>query len=266
MGFNVNKMEATARRLLLGSRVYPPLRLGYQFLFDRARFANRQAMRRFYSAFVRKGDLVFDVGAHVGRHAELFTDLGAAVVSIEPNPSCCEQLRHLAKIRNVRVENCAAGDAPGKLKLRICQDSVISTVVEAWYEGAKRSPLHQDAQWTESVEVNVVTLDQLAVRYGIPSFVKIDAEGYDDHVLKGMSFRPRALSFEFNRLLPQAAERCFGTSVLSRGYEFNFSRGLDLKYVSENWMSGQELCSRLSDFAEDEEYGDVFARSAERPS
>ena len=93
-----------------------------------------------------------------------------------------------------------------------------------------------------------------------------DAEGYDDHVLKGMSFRPRALSFEFNRLLPQAAERCFGTSVLSRGYEFNFSRGLDLKYVSENWMSGQELCSRLSDFAEDEEYGDVFARSAERPS
>ena len=121
-------MEATARRLLLGSRVYPPLRLGYQFLFDRARFANRQAMRRFYSAFVRKGDLVFDVGAHVGRHAELFTDLGAAVVSIEPNPSCCEQLRHLAKIRNVRVENCAAGDAPGKLKLRICQDSVISTV------------------------------------------------------------------------------------------------------------------------------------------
>ena len=65
----------------------------------------------------------------------------------------------------------------------------------------------------------------------IPSFVKIDAEGYDDHVLKGMSFRPRALSFEFNRLLPQAAERCFGTSVLFRGYEFNFSRGLDLKYA-----------------------------------
>jgi hypothetical protein len=58
LGFNVNKMEANARRLLLGSRVYPPLRLGYQFLFDRARFVSRRAMRRFYSAFVRKGDLV----------------------------------------------------------------------------------------------------------------------------------------------------------------------------------------------------------------
>ena len=262
MRSSMGRLEATARRLLLGSRVYPLLRLGYQFLFDRDRFTHRNTMRGFYSSFVRKGDLVFDVGAHVGRHAELFTDLGARVVSIEPNPSCCAQLRRLAKVRDVHVENCAAGDTPGKLKLRICEDSVISTVVEAWYEGARRSPIHQDAQWLESVDVDVVTLDQLAERYGIPTFVKIDAEGYDDHVLKGMSFRPRALSFEYNRLLPQAAECCFETPVLSSGYEFNFSRGLELKYVSENWMSGEELCKRLSDFAAEEEYGDVFARSA----
>lgn len=261
----MGKLEATARRLLLGSRVYTPLRLGYQFLFDRARFAHRHAMQNFYAPFVRKGDLVFDVGAHVGRHAELFTDLGARVVSIEPNPVCCEQLTRLAKVRDVHVEHCAAGDAPGKLKLRICEDSVISTVVEAWYEGARRSPLHQDSRWLETVEVNVVTLDQLAERYGIPAFVKIDAEGYDDHVLGGASFRPRALSFEYNRLLPEAAERCFETPVLSHGYEFNFSRGLDLKFVSDNWISGLELRERLSDFAAEEEYGDVFARSAVSP-
>jgi FkbM family methyltransferase len=255
-----NKMEAAARKLLLGSRVYAPLRLGYQFFFDRARFDHRLGMRSLYASFVRKGDLVFDVGAHVGRHAEIFTDLGAKVVSIEPNPSCCDQLTRLARIRDIHVENSAAGDAPGKLKLRICQDSVISTVVEAWYEGARRSPIHKDAQWLESLEVNVVTLDQLAHRYGIPAFVKIDAEGYDDHVLKGMSFRPRALSFEYNRLLPEVAARCFETPALSSGYLFNFSRGLELKYVSDDWVSGEELCKRLSDLTADEEYGDVFAR------
>jgi hypothetical protein len=105
----------------------------------------------------------------------------------------------------------------------------------------------------------------LADRYGVPSFVKIDAEGYDDRVLKGMSFRPSALSFEYNRLLPQTAERCFETSVLSNGYEFNFSRGLELNYVCHNWMSGSEMCKRLSDFTGEEEYGDVFARSVEMP-
>ncbi len=245
----------------MGSRVYAPLRFGYQYLFDRARVAHRLGMRSFYAAFVREGDLVFDVGAHVGRYAEIFTDLGAKVVSVEPNPTCCEQLARLAKVKEIHVENCAAGDSPGKLKLRICQDSVISTVVDAWYQGARRSPIHQDAKWLESVEVDVVTLDQLAQRYGIPSFVKIDAEGYDDHVLNGMSFQPRALCFEYNRLLPEVAERCFEAPALSSGYEFNFSRGLDLKNVSDEWMSGSELRERLSEFAADEEYGDVYARS-----
>jgi len=218
-------------------------------------------MRSFYAPFVRKGDLVFDVGAHIGRHAEIFTDLGAKVVAIEPNPRCCEQLARLAKVRDIRVESCAAGDAPGKLKLRICQDSVISTVVDAWYEGARRSPIHQDAHWLESLEIDVVTLDQLANRYGIPAFVKIDAEGYDDHVLRGMSFRPQALCFEYNRLLPEVAARCLEMPALSAGYKFNFSRGLDLKNVSKDWMSAQDIGKHLSDFAADEEYGDVFARS-----
>jgi hypothetical protein len=126
LSFNAGRIEFAARRFLLGSRVYAPLRSGYQFVFDRARFVHRLEMRRFYRAYLRKGDLVFDVGAHVGRHAEIFTDLGAKVVSIEPNPSCCEHLERLAKVRNIHVEHCAAGDAPGKLKLRICQDSLKS--------------------------------------------------------------------------------------------------------------------------------------------
>jgi FkbM family methyltransferase len=218
-------------------------------------------MRRFYAPFVQKGDLVFDVGAHIGRHAEIFTDLGGRVISIEPNPRCCEQLARLAKVRDIHVENCAAGDTPGKLKLRICKDSVISTVVDAWYEGARRSPIHRDAEWLETLEVGVVTLDQMAERYGTPTFVKIDAEGYDDHVLKGMSFRPRGLCFEYNRLLPEVAERCFETRALSSGYEFNFSPGLDLRNVCEEWMSAQQICKHLSDFAGNEEYGDVLARS-----
>jgi hypothetical protein len=60
----MGKLEANARRLLLGSRVFPPLRLVYQFLFDRARFEHGLGMRSFYAPFVRKGDLVFDVGAY----------------------------------------------------------------------------------------------------------------------------------------------------------------------------------------------------------
>lgn len=257
---NIRKLEATARQLLLGNRVFSPLRSGYQYFFDRDRFAHRLKMRRFYSSFVRRGDLVFDVGAHVGRYTEVFSNLGGKVVAIEPNPSCCEQLARLAKIRDIHVENCAAGDAPGKIELRICEDSTISTVAEAWYQEARRSPSHQNAQWLTSVEVDVVTLDQLAQRYGIPAFVKVDAEGYDDHVLRGMTFRPAALSFEYNRYLPDVAVHCLKSPILSSGYEFNFSRGSEMEYSSEDWLGSAQLREQLSEFAGDAEYGDVYAR------
>ena len=261
MGFNVGRVEATARRLLLGSKVYAPLRFGYQFLFDRARFAHRLGMRKFYGAFVGEGDLVFDVGANVGRYSEIFADLGAKVIAVEPSPRCGEELARLAKVRAIHLETCAAGDTPGRLNLRICEDSALSTVTEEWYKEASRSEAHKGTQWLESLEVDVVTLDQLAERYGIPAFVKIDAEGYDDHVLRGMSFQPRALSFEYNRYLPKVAARCLETPVLSSGYEFNFSRGLEMELISENWMGGEELRENFTDFVGSEEYGDVFARS-----
>ena len=44
---------------------------------DRAR---RTAMDRLYGAFVRPGDLVFDVGAHVGDRIGAFRRLGARVL------------------------------------------------------------------------------------------------------------------------------------------------------------------------------------------
>jgi hypothetical protein len=41
-------------------------------------------MDRLYSRFVRPGDLVFDIGAHVGDRVASFRRLGAHVVAAEP--------------------------------------------------------------------------------------------------------------------------------------------------------------------------------------
>ena len=42
-----------------------------------------QKMKSFYSHFIGKGDLCFDVGANLGNRAEVFLALGATVVAIE---------------------------------------------------------------------------------------------------------------------------------------------------------------------------------------
>ena len=51
---------------------------------DRTRAA---VMQRLYAEFVHEGDLVFDVGAHVGDRIASFRRLGARVVAVEPQPA-----------------------------------------------------------------------------------------------------------------------------------------------------------------------------------
>jgi hypothetical protein len=164
------------------------------------------------------------------------------------------------------VENCAAGDLPGKATLRLCNYSGLSTLTNDWYEASQQSPLNRDAKWTGSLEVEIITLDQLAGRYGVPNFIKIDAEGYDDQVLRGMSFRPPALSFEFNSWLPAVAMRCFDAPALANSYEFNYVRGLEMRLACECWVRGDELRARLDALTGREWNGDVLARRIERLS
>ena len=60
-----------------------------------------QSQLAFYSQFIKKGDLVFDVGANVGSRSKLFLNLGAKVVAFEPQPELCEHLtQHLKHHKN----------------------------------------------------------------------------------------------------------------------------------------------------------------------
>ena len=41
---------------------------------------------KFYSKFIKNRDIVFDVGANVGSRTKIFLNLGADVISYEPQP------------------------------------------------------------------------------------------------------------------------------------------------------------------------------------
>jgi FkbM family methyltransferase len=256
----LHKLEKSARELLYGNRLFFPLRSVYQHVFDRQKLLVRRKGRDFYADFVCRGDLVFDIGANMGSYSETFCELGAKVVAVEPNPACCQNLHRLARICPVYVENCAAGDLPGKATLRICDCNGLSTLTDDWCEASQQSPLNREAKWTGTLEVEIITLDQLARRHGVPSFVKIDAEGFDDQVLRGMSFQPPALQFEFNRWLPTVAMRCFEAPALASGYEFNYVRGLEMRLACERWVGGDDLRSRLDTLTGNDWNGDVLAR------
>ena len=50
------------------------------------------AMDALYRRFVKRGDLVFDIGAHVGDRVAAFRRLGAKVVAVEPQPALASAL------------------------------------------------------------------------------------------------------------------------------------------------------------------------------
>src|SRR5476649_1430652 len=88
---------------------------------DRARAA---AMDRLHSRFVQRGDLVFDIGAHVGDRVASFRRLGARVVAIEPQPALVKVLKTIyGRKSDVSVEAVAVGSSAGTAELMINADN-----------------------------------------------------------------------------------------------------------------------------------------------
>src|ERR1700755_3347823 len=120
----------TARATLRSLRIY---------YGDRTRAA---AMDRLHGHFVSSGDLVFDVGAHVGDRIASFRRLGARVVAVEPQRAMARVLRFLYGYqRLVAIEEAAVGRKPGTVCLMINADNpTVSSASPAFIDAARDAP------------------------------------------------------------------------------------------------------------------------------
>jgi FkbM family methyltransferase len=227
---------------------------------DRRRAA---AMDRLYGNFVRPGDLVFDVGAHIGDRVASFQRLGARVVAVEPQPSMVRALRLLyGRSRSVVIEALAVGREPGRARMLINVDNpTVSSVSPAFVEAAHGAPGWESQRWSETADVAVTTLDALIAKHGVPAFIKIDVEGFEAEALSGLSQAVPVLSFEFTTI-----QRDIGLACIERcsamGYgRFNAALGESQTLIGE-WMDAQDIARWLMELPQTANSGDIYAVAA----
>ena len=222
----------------------------------------RPLTRRHFRSFVSEGDLVFDVGANVGDLTHIFSALGAHVVSIEPQPECVKILQKRFRRRpDVTILEMGASDLPGELPLYAAGDfHTTSTFSERYMTKGRFSGRFSRKHRVSRRTVRVTTLDELIAQYGIPAFCKIDVEGFELKVLKGLSHRIPALSFEFQADRLPEAQRCVHQLTSLGSVRFNYSPLFFYNLVERTWLPGTEIVRRISCFSRLIPSGDIYAR------
>jgi FkbM family methyltransferase len=238
----------TARAVLRSLRVY----YGHR--------ERHTAMDRLYGEFVHAGDLVFDVGAHVGDRVGAFRRLGAKVVAVEPQPALALTLSAIyGRDKSVVLERKAVGRAAGEITLQVNVDNpTVTTASDAFVKAADGAIGWEGQRWGKSIVVPMTTLDALIAAHGRPSFIKIDVEGFEAEALEGLTEPVTALSFEFTTIQRDVAKACIERCTALGYVRFNAALGESQKLGE--WRSAAEIAQWLGALPHTANSGDIYAR------
>ncbi|MDO9438899.1 FkbM family methyltransferase [Hydrogenophaga sp.] len=221
-------------------------------------------LRRFYRRFVPRGGLAFDVGAHVGNRTTAFRELGARVVALEPQPDFWRLLqRRFGQDAQVSLLPQALGSEAGQVRLMASpRTPTVATLSTDFVQRAGAAPSFHGVRWEEGPMVRVTTLDALIVAHGVPDFIKIDVEGFELEVLRGLSHAVPALSFEFLPAVRDLALGCVDRLETLAGpgrYRYAVSLGERLRLLQPDGISADAMRAWLRAMADDAASGDVHA-------
>jgi len=216
---------------------------------------------KFYSTFINKGDLVFDVGANVGNRVEAFLHIKAKVIAIEPQKEC-RRILNIKFGNKITLVKEGLGEKEELKTLYIADSNTISSFSEEWINDVKDNRFAGE-KWTKTEQIQLTTLDKLISTYGQPKFIKIDVEGFELMVLKGLNTPIDVISFEYT--IPEQIEqvnKCLNyLNDLSKKYSYNYSTGESMVLELKEFISYSEFIEiiKTKEFI-DTSFGDIYAK------
>lgn len=214
----------------------------------------------FYSNLIKSNDLVFDVGANFGNRVKSFLKLNAKVVAIEPQKACCKYLRKKYGNRITLIDKAVGSNYETK-PMFMSTNSMISSFSKEWIDSVKKER-YKDQEWKAEEMFELITLDSVIDKCGLPSFIKIDVEGYEYEVLKGLSKCVNIISFEYT--IPEQTEKAIECinhiKKINQKIECNYSIGESMKYELDKWITDYEMIYLINNDSFSSSVGDIYVR------
>lgn len=133
-------------------------------------------------AAVRAGDIVYDIGAHLGLYTIVLSRLvgeNGKVFAFEPNPELLPSLRKtISPLTNVTLFEFALSDSPGNARLYIPDDASMGSLRD--WTGGIVGPVHNVNCQTQSIDLMIEN-----GKLEVPQFIKCDVEGAELSVFRG---------------------------------------------------------------------------------
>ncbi|HWW00440.1 MAG TPA: FkbM family methyltransferase [Candidatus Acidoferrum sp.] len=218
-----------------------------------------QFYRRVLKGF-KEGDLIFDIGANYGRKTDVFLRLGARVVAVDPDESNQKALegqflRYRFSRKPVTVIGKAVSDKEAVATMWMHEPGCAkNTLSPKWVDTLKSDGerFGGTLEFPLRKEIQTITVEQLMANHGVPFFIKVDVEGHELSVIRGMRRSVPYLSFEVN--LPEFAQEgreCITKlDQLAKDGVFNcftdFQRGM----VLDQWLGRREFLQIFDDCKE----------------
>jgi len=249
------------KKMSISLGFYRQARTLYRYLNQSERDAYTSDKKFYAQLLPQKGLLCFDVGANIGRMTQVLLELGNKVIAFEPQPDCIREIEARCGQYGPRlhIEPVGLSDSPGAASLFVRELSGQSSLMSTW-EGVVSG----------SISIPLSTLDAAIEKFGLPYYCKIDVEGWELQVLRGLTQPLPLLSFEFhqNDGKMESAYACLDRLSALSSIKVNLTPREQSHLALDEWVGPDQFKDIFEKEFNDKErfhYGDIYVSSLESP-